>query len=56
MADQYDAGEAHGKSNPIRWDTSTAAGVLVLASLAYLVFASKVLRVSGSASAQAGVR
>lgn len=49
-----DTGEPHGKSSPFRWDTSTAAGVLVLASLAWLIFASKTLRVSASASAGAG--
>lgn len=57
MADQYsDAGTAHGKSSPLRWDTTTAAAVLVLASLAYLVFAKHALRVSASGSATAGVR
>jgi len=53
MSDQS-AGEAHGKSSPIRWDTSTAASVLVLASLAWLIFASKTLRVQASASAGTG--
>lgn len=53
MSDQS-AGEAHGKSSPIRWDVSTAAATLALISLAWLVFASKTLRVSASASAGTG--
>lgn len=54
MDPNTDPGQPHGKSNPIRWDTSTAASVLVLAALAYLVFASRVLKVSASASAGVG--
>lgn len=59
MADQYtagDAGEAHGKSSPLRWDTTTAAGALVLLALGWLVFAKHVLAVSASGSASASVR
>lgn len=31
-------GEPHGRQSPLRWDASTAASVLVLAALAFLVF------------------
>lgn len=32
------AGQPHGKQSPIRWDPSTAASVMVLAALGFLVF------------------
>ncbi len=47
--DPMQAGEAHGKTLPFRWDTSTAAGVLTLAALAYLVIVSRTFQASGSA-------
>lgn len=49
-------GEAHGKTSPIRWDASTAAGLLVLAALGFLVLAHHTFTVSGSGSVSAGAR
>jgi hypothetical protein len=31
-------GEAHGKQNPFRWDTSSSTVVLALLALGFLVF------------------
>lgn len=56
--DDTSAGQPHGRSNPIRWDVSTATAVLALGALAYLVIAKRAFKVSGagSVSASAGVR
>lgn len=52
--DDTTTGEAHGKTLPFRWDTTTAAGLLVLIALGYLVLVSRAFQVSGSASARIG--
>jgi hypothetical protein len=31
-------GEAHGRSTLLRWDTTTAAGAIVIGALAFLIF------------------
>lgn len=36
--DLNNPGAPHGKTSPIRWDTSTAAGLIVLGALAFLIF------------------
>jgi hypothetical protein len=36
--DLNNPGEPHGKSSPFRWDPSSAAAVLVLGALAFLIF------------------
>lgn len=41
-------GQPHGKQNPIRWDASTAAALIVLGALAFLVWVN--FSVSASAS------
>lgn len=56
MNQQQAPGEAHGKTSPFRWDASTAAGVLVLAALGFLVLAHHTFTVSGSGSVSAGSR
>lgn len=38
MFGQNQPGESHGKQSPIRWDASTAASLMVLGALAFLVF------------------
>lgn len=38
MFGQTNPGDPHGKQNPFRWDASTAASLLVLGALAFLVF------------------
>lgn len=47
-------GEAHGRTSPWRWDTSTASAVLVLGALAYLVLVAHTFQVAGSARVSAG--
>ena len=41
-------GQPHGKQSPVRWDASTAAAVIVLGALAFLVWVN--FSVSASAS------
>lgn len=43
-------GTPHGKQNPIRWDTSTAAALIVLGALAFLVWVNFSVGVTTSAS------
>lgn len=50
-ADQY-PGTAHGKTTPLRWDTTTAAGAIVIGALVFLVWANFTF----SASASVGTR
>lgn len=45
-------GQAHGRTTPFRWDASSAASVIVLGALAFLVWVS----ISFSASAHIGKR
>jgi hypothetical protein len=47
-------GEAHGKSSPFRWDASSAAAVIVLGALAFLIFVN--FNVGASAHIGAGRR
>lgn len=48
-ADQY-PGTAHGKSTPLRWDTTTAAGAIVIGALVFLVWVNFTFSASASVS------
>lgn len=54
MFGQTSPGQSHNKQNPLRWDTSTAACLLALGALAFLVFVN--FNVGASASLGASRR